>query len=262
MVSGDAASKLERYVLKAVTWSLFDLRETNLDRWPILIFSLSLIKCMDVERNPGPTSTLTNSRHFHLLDPPPTQFCSSNLFNTTKRIQLKFTWYNHHHLNYSFFKENNYIPPSLYARKFPLHSDNQFNRKWKHISHQAAHKHLKLLIEECKNKINTLNMELLRKSYSSEFFSLYASKLTSMALSLESLLKIKKDARRKLHGLSTVSFNTEPPTTLSGTASNATTSNVTVNLSMPNVLTQHSLTDNNTTPINIITLHLTFINYQ
>ena len=93
---------------------------------------------MDVERNPGPTSTLTNSRHSHLLDPPPTQFRYSNLFNTTKRIQLKLTRYNHHLLNYTFFKENNYIPPSLYPRIPPLHSDNQFNRKWKHISHEAS----------------------------------------------------------------------------------------------------------------------------
>ena len=213
---------------------------------------------MDVERNPGPTSTLANSRHSHLLDPSPTQFRYSNLFNTTKRIQLKLTRYNHHLLNYTFFKENNYIPPSLYPRKPPLHSDNQFNRKWKHISHQAAHKHLKLLIKECKNKINTLNMELsnhmelLRNSYSSERFSLYASKLNSMALSLGSLLKkrrTKKTTPVRRFIQHRANYSAIPP---QDTASNDTTSNVTVNLStMPNVLTQHNLTDNNTTPINI-----------
>ena len=154
----------ETYITSSIS-STYSTKTSN-DRFRnslllvFLMFSLSLTICMDVERNPGPTSTLANSRHSHLLDPPPTQFRYSNLFNTTKRIQLKLTRYNHHLLNYTFFKENNYIPPSLYPKKPPLHSDNQFNRKWKHISHQAAHKHLKLLIKECKNKINTLNMEL------------------------------------------------------------------------------------------------------
>ena len=41
MVLGDAASKSEmfvwifNYVLKSVTWSLFDLKASHLDRWPI-----------------------------------------------------------------------------------------------------------------------------------------------------------------------------------------------------------------------------------
>ena len=46
MVLGDAASKLEsfvwifNYVLKSITWSLFDQKASNLDRWPIsMLFS-------------------------------------------------------------------------------------------------------------------------------------------------------------------------------------------------------------------------------
>ena len=42
MVLGDAAPRLETFVrifnnvLRSVTWSLFDLKASNLDRWPIL----------------------------------------------------------------------------------------------------------------------------------------------------------------------------------------------------------------------------------
>ena len=193
----------------------------------------------------------------------------SNLFNATKRIQLKLTRYNHHLLNYTFFKENNHIPPSLYPREPPLHSDNQSNRKWKHISHQAAHKHLRLLIKECKNKINTLNMELsnhmelLRNSYCSELFSLYTSKLNSMALLLESLLKkrrTKKTTPVRRFIQHRANYIAIPP---QDTASKDTTSNVTVNLStMPNVLTQHNLTDNNTTPILNITANSNYTSYH
>ena len=98
------------------------------------------------------------------------------------------------------------------------------------------------------------HMELLRNSYSSDMFSLYASKLNSMALSLEYLLK--KTLTKKttpIHRLiqQRAAYNVIPPQ--DSTASNGTTSNVTVNLSMPNVLTRHSLTDNNTTPNNNIT---------
>ena len=97
-------------------------------------------------------------------------------------------------------------------------------------------------------------MELLRNSYSSGMFSLYASKLNSMALSLESLLKktlTKKTTPIRRHIQQRATYNVIPPQ--DSTASNGTTSNVTVNLSLPNVLTRHSLTDNNTTPNNNIT---------
>ena len=80
----------------------------------------------------------------------------------------------------------------------------------------------------------------------------HASKLNSMALSLESLLKkrqTKKTAPVRRLIQQRANYNAIPP---QDTASNDTTSNVTVNLpTMPNVLTRHNVTDNNTTPINI-----------
>ena len=99
----------------------------------------------------------------------------------------------------------------------------------------------------------------LRNSYSSELFSLHASKLNSMALSLESLLtkrRTKKTTPVRRFIQHRANYNVIPPQDTASKWSNDTTSNVTVNLStMPNVLTQHNLTstDNNTTPINITT---------
>ena len=74
------------------------------------------------------------------------------------------------------------------------------------------------------------HMELLRNSYSSERFSLYVSKLNSMALSLESLLKkrrTKKTTPVRRFIQHRANYNIPPQ----DTASNDTTSNVTVNLS-------------------------------
>ena len=145
-----------------------------------LIFA-SLTICMDVEPNPGPILTATSKQST-------TDANSSNssrtplhqytgLFNATKRIRLKLTRYKHHLLNYTFFKENNYIPASLYPSLPPFHTDNEkFYRRWRYISHSAAYRHLKLLITECRHKIKELtkelshHMELLRNSYSPDTF--------------------------------------------------------------------------------------------
>ena len=69
----------------------------------------------------------------------------TGLFNATKRIRLKLTRYKHHLLKYTFFKENYYIPASLYPSLPPFHTDNEkFYRRWRYISHSAAYRHLKL----------------------------------------------------------------------------------------------------------------------
>ena len=172
-------------------------------RFPLLsmvfLILTSLTICMDVEPNPGPISTATSKQSA-------TDAYSSNssrtplpqytgLFNATKRIRLKLTRYKHHLLNYTFFKENYYIPASLYPSLPPFRTDNEkFYRRWRYISHSVAYRHLKLLFTECRQKIKELtkelshHMELLRNSYSPDTFLLYTNKLDSMASSLESLL--------------------------------------------------------------------------
>ena len=62
------------------------------------------------------------------------------------RIYLKITRHKHHLLNFSFYKENNYIPASLYPRLPPLYMNAKFYRRWRYISHSTAYRHLKLLI--------------------------------------------------------------------------------------------------------------------
>ena len=52
--------------------------------------------------------SLTSSRHSHLLVP-----LLKSLQHWTKRIQLKQTRNNHHHLNYTFFTENKYSTVTL-----------------------------------------------------------------------------------------------------------------------------------------------------
>ena len=155
----------------------------------ILLVFASLTICMDIEPNPGPVSTATPQ------EPSTTPHHYTGLFNATKRIQLKLTRYNHHLINYTFFKENNCIPASLYPSLPPFYTDNEkFYRRWRHISHFAAYRHIKLLIAECKHKIKTLtkelsqHLELLRNSCSTDAFNFYKTKLDTMALSLESLL--------------------------------------------------------------------------
>ena len=165
---------------------------------PFVLLVLILTIYMDVELNPGPISSATPRQPTpaHPSNPAtPTLHQYTSLFNATKRIQLKLTRYKHHLLNYTFFKEHNWIPSSLYPNPPPLYTDNQkFYRRWRFIAHSAAYKHLKLLITECRHKIKTLtqelshHMELLRNSCSPDAFLFYTAKLDSMALSLESLL--------------------------------------------------------------------------
>ena len=94
----------------------------------------------------------------------------ASLFDTTKRNQnsrdiitslTTLTWKrtitrtSQRHLT----RENHHYTPTT-----------QFNRRWKYITLNAAHKHLKLLIKECKEKKDNLSkehwyqMELLRNS--------------------------------------------------------------------------------------------------
>ena len=182
-------------------------------RFPLLsvIFLIlaALTICMDIELNPRPalaTTSQQSTSNAYSSDPArATLHEYTGLFNATKRIQLKLTRYKHHLLNYTFFKENNYIPASLYPSLPPLHTDNEkFHRRWRYISHSAAYRHLKLLITECRHKIKALTkelshqMELLRISCSPDAFLFYTSKLDSMASSLETLLthrRAKKAAR-------------------------------------------------------------------
>ena len=151
-----------------------------------VLLVLSLTICMDIESNPGPFPTATAGHPITATATPTTSTGHqyTRLFNATERIQLKFTRYKHHLLNYTFYKANNYIPKSLYPSLPPLHTYNQkFYRRWRHISPLAAYRHLKLLITECKNKINILNkelsnhMELLRDSCSPDIFLFYSAKL-------------------------------------------------------------------------------------
>ena len=136
----------------------------------VLLILTSLTICMDIEPNPGPVLTATSEQSAtNAYSPDParaTPHKYTGLFNATKRIQLKLTRYNHHLLNYTFFKENNCIPASLYPSLPPLYSDNEkFYRRWRYISHSAAYRHLKLLITECRHKIKALAQELTLASY-------------------------------------------------------------------------------------------------
>ena len=183
---------------KDIKWPSYTLHSTISFSFVLLVLASSLTICMDIEPNPGPISTtmehpttVANSSNLTSLTLP--QYTS--LFNATKRIQLNLTRFKHHLLNYTFYKENKYIPASLFPRKSPLQSSNQkFHRRWRYISYFAAYRHLKLLITECHHKINSLtrelshHKELLRNSSTPAAFLFYTSKLDSMALSLESLL--------------------------------------------------------------------------
>ena len=76
----------------------------------VLAFTSLLVICMDIEVNPGPTST--------------PQFTS--LFNTTKRIQLKLIRYQHHLKNYEFYATNDFVPQGLLPRCIPAFDSNNF----------------------------------------------------------------------------------------------------------------------------------------
>ena len=170
-------------------------RSTLFLSFVLLALPSLLTICMDIEPNPGPhpiTSTTRQPTTAASVRPTPCAY--TGLFNATKRIYLKLTRHKHHLLNYSFYKDNNYIPASLYPRLPPLYMNYKLYRRWKYISHSAAYGHLKLLINECHHKIKTLSMELshhmelLRNSSTQDEFLFYSTKLDSMALSLESLL--------------------------------------------------------------------------
>ena len=102
-------------------------------RFPLLsmvfLILASLTICMDVEPNPGPISTATSKQSAtdaNFSDSSRTPLHQyTGLFNATKRIRLKLTRYKHHLLNYTFFKENYYIPASLYPSLPPFHTDNE-----------------------------------------------------------------------------------------------------------------------------------------
>ena len=195
----------------------------------------------------------------------PTPCAYTGLFNATKRIYLKLTRHKHHLLNYSFYKDNNYIPASLYPRLPPLYMNYKLYRRWRYISHSAAYGHLKLLINECHHKIKTLSMELshhmelLRNSCTQDEFLFYSTKLDFMALSLESLLanrRAKKTApiRRIIHNNNTINSLVNPQVN-SITNNNDTSSYVTHNISnsteSSNVTPTRKRSRRKTKPVNI-----------
>ena len=239
----------------------------------VFLILASLTICMDVEPNPGPTltatskQTATNAYSSDSSIAPLHQY--TGLFNATKRIRLKLTRYKHHLLNYTFFKENYYIPPSLYPSLPPFYTDNgKFYCRWRYISRSAAYKHLKLLITECRHKIKELtkelsrHMELLRNSCSPDTFLFYTTKLDSMASSLESLLahrRAKKAARFRGtidHNLTDNSLNQQVSNTNAST--NDIPSNVTHNDSSSTVTRKRSR--RKTKPANIHLDHSSVIN--
>ena len=61
----------------------------------LFAFTSLIVICMNVEANPGPTST--------------PQFTTVSR-NTTKRIQLKLIRCQHHLKNYEFYATNNFVP--------------------------------------------------------------------------------------------------------------------------------------------------------
>ena len=101
-------------------------------RFPLLsivyLILTSLTICMDVEPNPRPMFTATSKQSAtdaYSSDSSRTPLKQyTGLFNATKRIRLKLTRYKHHLPNYTFFKENYYIPASQYLSLPPFHTDN------------------------------------------------------------------------------------------------------------------------------------------
>ena len=172
-------------------------------------------------------------------------------------------------MNYTFFKENNCIPASLYPNLPPLYTDNEkFHRRWRYISHYAAYRQLKLLITECRHKIKALtkelsnHMELLRNSCSPDAFLFYTSKLDSMASSLETLLtrrRAKKAAR--FRGIIDHSFTDNSLNQLvnnTNASNNDMSSNVTHNASNSTVTRKRSRRKSK--PANIQLDHSSVIN--
>ena len=115
-----------------------------------LFYISSLVICMDIEANPGPSSPAESTSQF------------TNLFNVTKRIQLKLIRYQHHLKNYQFYAANNTVPRGLLPHCLPAFDSNNFwfHRQWQNICLITAHRHLTLLTKECRTKIKQLHKEL------------------------------------------------------------------------------------------------------
>ena len=149
------------------------------------LFYISFLNiCMDIETNPGPSSRAESTPQF------------TNLFNVTKRIQLKLIRYQHHLKNYQFYAANNTVPRGLLPHCLPAFDSNNFwfHRQWQNICFITVRRHLTLLTKECRTKIKQLHKELsnskkqLEEHCTPETFNFYISRIDSMALSLESLL--------------------------------------------------------------------------
>ena len=93
----------------------------------------------------------------------------------------------------------------LLPRCIPAFGTNNFwfYKQWKNICHLTARRHLILLTKECRRKMKHLRKELtfyknrLAEHCNQETFSLYSTRIDSMALSLESL----KDVLTKITSL-------------------------------------------------------------
>ena len=234
-----ASTNTSSHSTKATKWS--SLRRSTLllsffSSFVLLALASSLTICMDIEPNPGPHPITTLEQPSTAASTPSTPYTA--LFNATKRIYLKITRHKHRLLNFSFYKENNYVPASLYPRLPPLYMNAKFYRRWRYISHSTAYRHLKLLTE-CRHKIKTLSkehshhMELLRNSCTPEQFSFYSNKLDSMALSLESLLANRREKK------------TAPIRRL---INNNNTDNSLVNPQVNNITNNHDTSSNVTSP--------------
>ena len=114
-------------VIKSSSPSHCDPRKLNCNviiLLTVLAFTFLLVICVDIEVNPGPTST--------------PRFTS--IFDTTKRIQPKLIRYQHHLKNYQFYGTNNFVPQELLPRCIPAFDLNNvwFYRQWRNICLIAA----------------------------------------------------------------------------------------------------------------------------
>ena len=85
-----------------ILWSLTVLNRNIMIFLTLLAFTSLLVVCMNIEVNPGPTST--------------PQF--TTVFTTTKRIELKLIRCQHHLKNYEFYATNNFVP-QYYCVAYP-----------------------------------------------------------------------------------------------------------------------------------------------
>ena len=139
---------------------------------------------------------------------------------------------------------------------------------WRHVSHSAAYRQLKLLITECRHKIKELtkelshHMELLRNSYSPDTFLFYTTKLDSMASSLESLLAHRRAKKAVRFGSiidhNLTDNNLDQHVNNTNASTNDILSNVTNNASTSTVTRKRSR--RKTKPANIHLDHSSVIN--